>query len=487
MAYEKNSVRRNEFDLSHEHKLSLDMGWLVPCMVEEVLPGDTFLHKASALARVAPLAKPLMHRVELRMHSFFVPNRILWDQWENFITGETTTEDKPTQFVQAGDKLADHMGIPPTAGLEVDALPFRAYAMIYNEYYRDQDLQPEISLDNTELQRICWQKDYFTVARPKPQQGEAVPLGFQSGLAPVNGIGWTSASSNSGLSSFKETVGAQPSGAARGAATNQSGVFIAEDPDNTNRPFVHADLSGVEGGIAIDDLRRSMALQRFAEARMRFGHRYVDYLRYCGVNPSDGRLSRPEYLGGGKDTLNFSEVLATADGTSTNVGDLYGHGIGMGNSGLYRKYFEEHGWVITLISARPKTVYSEALPKKFLRTDPMDYHQRELEVMPWQEVRQNEVHKNGDPNTIFGYVPRYEEYRHSTSQVSGTLRGGTENDWHMAREFSTPPSLNGSFVECTPTERIYSDASMPDLIVNVMHSLRARRGIGQTASMGMDL
>lgn len=457
---------RSQFNLSHEHKLNCDMGQLVPVLCNEVLPGDTYIHSASALARVAPLAKPLMHRVELRMHTFYVPNRILWDGWEDFITGEDPAAVKPTvtQTDTVGNAL-DHMGVPPIDGLEVDEMPLKAYNMIWNQYYRDQDLQTERADNDRTLARCAWQKDYFTVARPSPQQGDPEPI-------PITGTG-----------RIIHTAGVLPEDT--DLALRQSGdLYYAHDPVQGNDAMiVNLDTSSIQ----IDDLRRSIALQRFAEARMRFGSRYVDYLRYIGVNPSDGRLDRPEYLGGGKQTLSFSEVLSTAQVPDVNVGDMYGHGIGMGKGNRYRKMFEEHGWVLTLLSVRPKTVYQQALPRKFNRPTAMDYWQRELEVLPWQEVTQQEVDANGDPATVFGYVPRYEEYRHGVSQVSGTLRGGTEEDWHMARDFATPPTLNGSFVECTPTDRIYQDANMPEIIVNVMHNLRCASFVGETASMGMDL
>lgn len=463
---------RNEFDLSHEHKLTTDMGYLVPCFVEEVLPGDTFIHSTSALVRIAPLANPLMHRVELRLHHWYVPNRILWAGWEDFITGKDDVTPKPsiTLPASAGDKaLVDHMGVYPLTGLEIDALPVRAYNLIYNEFYRDQDLQTERTTDQLGLARICWQKDYFTIARPQPQQGDAesipVSLGSLTVRTPdVAGVTVTSMLTTAGAGNVHLPASA--------------GGTLAE---RTLRAYASNGDGDLQ--IAIDDFRRSMALQKFAEARMRYGSRFVDYLRYLGVNPRDGRLDRPEYLGGGKEVLSFSEVLATAEGSSTDVGDMFGHGIGMGRSNTYRKMFEEHGWVLTLLSIRPKTVYQQALPRKFTRVTAMDYWQKELEVLPWQEVNQREVDANGDPATVFGYVPRFEEYRHGVSHVSGTFRQGTEEDWHLGREFASPPTLNSSFVECTPSDRVYQDTAMPECIVNTMHNIKARRLVAQKAGM----
>ncbi|AXL14852.1 major capsid protein [Microviridae sp.] len=467
-------MKRNMFNLSHEHKTSVDMGLLIPVMCEEVLPGDTFSHSATALSRVAPLQNPLMHRVELRLHTFYVPNRILWSGWEDFITGKDDVTPKPIiTTTGTGSKLLDHLGIPPTiAGLEIDAMPVQAYNLIWNEFYRDQDLQTDRDPLDVSLANCAWQKDYFTIARPQPQQGEpeAIPITGSDAQVNIKGANYTP-----GVDSVIRAGNVSPEGTQPANAWNAT--------DGTSQLVTALGT----GEIAIDDLRRALALQRFAEARMRFGSRYIDYLRYMGVNPTDGRLDRPEYLGGGKQTLSFSEVLATAETTEANVGDMYGHGIAMGKQNHYRKMFEEHGWCITLLSARPKTVYANQLPRKFTRTAAMDYYQKELEVLPWQEVNQREVDAAGDPAQVFGYVPRFEEYRHGVSQVSATLREGTEVDWTMARIFDTPPTLNSSFIECTPTDRIYQDANMPDLIVNVQHNLKAARIVGATATMGTKL
>ena len=471
-------MTRNAFNLSFEHKTSVDMGELVPVQCCEVLPGDTFRQRLSALTRVAPLAHPLMHRVELRMHSFYVPNRILWDGWEDFITGVDDETPKPVfTMTGSGERVWDYLGVPPTPDLEVDALPLQAYNMIWNEFYRDQHLQEKRDLLDASVARCTWQRDYFTVCRPQPQIGDPVPIPFASGTVPVQVDDSAVVTNNLSI-----MVGGTQT--LMDSSVNTLALGTSGGPP---QGLFQVDLSNSTTGINIDDLRRSIGLQRFAEARMRFGERYVDYLRYIGVNPSDGRLDRPEYLGGGKEVLSFSEVLATAETTDANVGDLYGHGIGMGRTNGFTKMFEEHGWLITMLSARPKTVYQDSVPKQFIRKTWDDYWQRELEVLPWQEVSQLEVHKDGDANTVFGYAPRYEEYRHGHSRVSNSLRGGSENDWHMGREFATPPTLNGSFVECTPTERVYQDSNMPDLVINVMADINARRFVGATASMGQDL
>lgn len=468
-------MSRSMFNLSNEHKLSLDLGYLVPVFAEEVLPGDTFIHSSSALARVAPLVNPVMHRVELRLHHFYVPNRIIWDGWEGFITGRDDTVAPVVTNAPVTD-LTDHLGVDPDYIGDVNALPVYAYNLIWNEFYRDQDLQTERAEDDMTLARICWEKDYLTVARPSPQQGTPldIPLSGQ-GTIPVRNLYRADSDTGTAMSAIDPGDSYPDPG-------RTTGVRILGYKYGGGAPM--ADFSDATGGIDINDLRRSMALQRIAEARAMYGSRYIDYLRFLGINPSDGRLDRPEYLGGGKQIINFSEVLATAEGTSTEVGDMFGHGIVATRSRRYRKMFEEHGWVLTLMSARPKTVYQDGVPRRFLRSEAMDYWQKELEILPWQEIKTAEVHPSGNVTDVFGYVPRYEEYRFSPSFVSGTFRKGTEEDWHYARKFASLPLLNGSFVECTPTDRVYSDANMPELLCNVRNSVLAKRLVRGTAQIG---
>lgn len=479
--------RRSEFDLSHEHKLSLDMGYLVPICCQEVLPGDTFLGYTSLLARIAPLVAPTMHNVSIRVHHWYVPNRLVMSDWEDFITGADDTVTMPT--VSPADAteaaLLDHMGAYPDTTLTYNALPVRAYNMIWNNYYRDQDLGTPRTTDQLGLARIAWEKDYFTTCRSAPQQGDAVDVGFSAGEAPVRGIGVRSPGAAGAHTDVRTTWPVSGGAMTLTGWKNSPDDFVIEQ-DGSKPGFakIVADLTAMTGGININDLRQSLALQRFAEARMRYGERYVDYLKFLGVNPSDGRLDRPEYIGGGQQTVNFSEVLVTAEGASTTVGDLYGHGIAGLKSRRYRKMFEEHGIFLSLLSVRPRTVYQQAMPKMFTRTDPMDYWQKELEVMPWQPVSETEVYAMGNAANVFGYAPRYNEYRHQQSFVSGTFRQGTEEDWHLAREFASAPTLNESFVTCTPSDRIYSDTAMPEVLVTAFNNIRARRLVRQGASLG---
>ena len=479
-------LRRFAHDLSFQHTTSGELGLLLPIAAVDVLPGDTFIHGLSLLARVAPLARPVMQQVDIRVHNFYVPNRLLWDDWEDFITGNVDEHTYPTYTpASSGDTvLYDRMGVEPVTGVAFDALPIRAYNMIWNQWFRDQDLATERLEGDLTLANISWGKDYFTTARAVPQQGAAVSVGFSSGEVPVTGIGVRAAATwNDSATDMRETDGSGNVTYASAQDDASGMIRVEEDPNNADHPNIRADLSQATGGIDINELRTAIATQRIAEARSMFGSRYVDYLRFYGVNPSDGRLDRPEYLGGGRQQLSFSEVLATAEGTSTAVGDLFGHGIAAMRQKPWRKMFEEHGWMLSLMSVRPKAIYQNGIPRRFSRTQPSDFWHRELEILPWQSIPETELFGAGNAATVFGYTPRYDEYRELPCYVSGTVRGGTEEDFTLAREFASAPTLNESFVTCTPSDRIYSDPSMPELIVTVNHRLPARRLVAKNARL----
>lgn len=484
---------RGMHTLTHEHKLSCNMGQLVPLATVEILPGDTFNMGTSLLARVAPLVSPVMHDVEIRVHNWFVPNRIVDPTWDTFITGEDDTARDTISIPSDPDEYAllDHMGIPQQTSEDILCHPVRGYNKIWNEFYRDQDLSAERTEDQLGLANICWEKDYFTTARATPQQGTAVGIDFSGGQANVKGLASGTGTDGSGT----ETGGASVSYTNAMVSPNFSAIGSATDTKlkvnmaGATEPDIYADLSSVTGAIDINDLRTALALQSFAEVRSRFGERYADYLRYLGVNPGDSRLQRPEYLGGGQQRINFSEVLATAEGTSTDVGDLFGHGIAGLRARRWRRRFQEHGWLHCLLSVRPKTLYTTGIPRKFQRLTNMDWWQPELEVLPWQDMLKKEIYAaSAAPNDVFGYVPRYDEYRHEFSYVSGSFRPGqTEETFHMSREFASEPSLNESFVTCTPTDRIYSDNTMPELLINSQHMIRAARLVRSNARFGVGL
>lgn len=509
-------MKRSKHSLSHYKLLSCNMGELIPTSCIEVLPGDTIQQTSRALVRVTPLLAPMMHPVHIRVHHWYVPTRLIWDGFEDFITGGPdgdNSDESPykrwtSPYVEQGT-LADYFGIPINTPLgsggtymEASALPFRAYNLIWNEWYRDQDLQTPLVIDKnqgldsltpTTLQAPAWEKDYFTTARPWPQKGPdiTIPVALQ-GQAPVSGIGTGSAAnSTAGPLAAKTPIGGDSFANYYGGAGSTLYLDATGTPNAS--PAVYAELGQAlaQGNITIEDLRRSLALQHFEEARGMYGSRYTEYLRYYGVRSSDARLQRPEYLGGGRQTLQISEVLQTApteDGDDTvGVGNLKGHGIAALRTNRYRRFFEEHGYVISLMSVMPRTMYTQGLPRMWTRRTKEDYYMKELEKIGQQELLNKEIYAAGaNPQGVFGYQDRYDEYRRTENTVSGEFRTSTLNFWHMAREFSGAPALNAAFVKANPTTRPYAVKTNDQLWIMMQHGIVARRLVTANTKPGLN-
>jgi hypothetical protein len=451
--------KRNLFDMSYEKKLSCNMGELVPFMCQEILPGDKFNVSDEMLVRLAPMIAPMMHRVNIYKHYFFVPNRLTWDNWQNFITGGpdgTLAYNHPLMPLTEATKanwgvgsLADFLGIPvPQTGtlantVNVNALPFRAYQTIWNEYYRDQTLQTAATVNHTDgmetgagltdawvLRKRCWEKDYFTSSLPWTQRGAAVSLPntplfrnppvFTSGADPGTGIAI-------------QTIAGNPWG------IKPAGGGQVTKIDN---------ITGID--ISIINLRRATRLQTWLEKNAVAGSRYIEQLLvHWGVKSSDARLQRPEYLGGGKQPVVISEVVSMVKEATNPQGTLAGHGISAGAGAGFSRYFEEHGWVIGIMSVMPRTAYQQGLPKQFIKGDKFDYAWPELAHIGEQAVLNQELYTEWittDHNVeTFGYMPRYSEYKFNNSTVHGDFKT-TLNFWHMGRIFSSLPALNAAFV-----------------------------------------
>lgn len=494
-------MKRSKFSLSHTKLLSCDLGELIPLTWFEVLPGDTLQHATNCLLRAAPLLAPVMHRVDVRIHHFYVPYRLLWDGFEDFITGGPDGEDATSwpvrnyndQVTTAGD-LADYLGLPPGSypsgtSFTVSELPFRAYNFIWNEYYRDQDLQTEAAFSTNSgnttgstsyvLRKVCWEKDYLTSARPWEQKGPSItiPLGT---TAPVVGKDEDILLYNLN-NATQRVMTTENSAGGRVSLASQPGA--SGDARFGATTGLETDLTGASA-VTINVLREALALQRFEEARARFGSRYTEYLRYLGVRSSDARLQRPEYLGGGRQSIQFSEVLqtgVTTSGNSLGVGTLRGHGIAGVRSNRYRRFIEEHGLVMSLMSVRPKTIYNNGIHRSWLRQVKEDVWQKELETIGQQMVMNAEAYGiDADPRGQFGFQDRYDEYRRMESSVAGEFRTSTLNFWHFARDFSSGPALNSTFVECEPTERTFAVPSQDVLYVMANHSIQARRLVSAT-------
>lgn len=497
-------MKRNLFSLSHKVNLSCDQGRLVPIGLTEVLPGDIFRHGTSLLIRLAPMLAPVFSQLNVTLFQFYVPTRIVWDDFEKFITGgEDGTDASVHPYISfptgvAVGSLGDYLGIPPgvnnvggtgaTGG--VSAIPFRAYAAIFNEWIRDQDLDNELPISrasgqdtttSTTLQNIRWEKDYFTAARPFEQKGPSVtiPIGQR---APVLGIaGAPNTLYTQSPATFEQSDGTNALGSNWSFPIDNTGpAFVVQGNNTTKVPDIYANLAAVTG-IPITELRLANALQRFMELRGHRGSRYVEYLLSSfGVRSSDSRLQRPELLSRSKQVVQISEVLATAEGTNTDVGDLKGHGIGAMRSNRYMRMFEEHGYVITLMAVQPKTFYPQGLHRTWSRRDKYDYFQPETQFIGDQEILQKELYAaSGTPNATFGWTPRYEEYRGQMNRIAGEFRTSLLDFWHQARIFTSDPALNSAFVTSNPTERIFAVPSQDVLYVTANHSLQARRKVAR--------
>lgn len=438
------------------------MGELVPVCAFETLPGDTVEISNSALIRVTPLNTPVMHPVMVRFHSYFVPNRILDPEdrsflWEDFITGGedglyVTPPPKASAATVTEGQIADYLGITPGTNREYNTFLPKAYAKIYNEVYRDQQLQPKIDIDTytgqAEPLKVAWGRDYFTAARPEPQLGEDVTLA----------VG-TKAEVKADATDSQYVSVIDSNGDQKYLQTDATGAYIAPGAfggvDN-----LYADLSEA-GVINVNDMRRVFALQRYKEARNLYGARFVEYLRYLGISSSDARLQRPEYIGGGKGLISFSEILSTDSGGTDPVGTMKGHGITAVGTRKARYFCEEHGHVITVMSARPKNIYMNSQHRMFNRTTKEEYWQKELQQIGQQPIYNRELYADhSDPTGIHGWTDRYGDFKHVPSTVAGEFRS-TLNTWHLGRDFGADTALNSSFIECNPNDRIYADTS-PD-------------------------
>lgn len=493
--------KRAKFNLSNFHNCTFKMGYLYPVNLTEVLPGDSIQLSTSVFLRLAPMVVPVMHPVYMHLSNFFVPSRILWDGFEDFITGgpdgtDTSVLPKVTLNVTNSPvgSLADAFGIPvqmlkDAKTFSVNSLPFIAYYMIWNEYFRDQDLNEAIDLStitgapsSLSLLRPSWAKDYFTTARPWPQKGPdvSVPVNLTDAGDPTIQIVPT------GHPTFKSILELSRSGKvsstnasslrltepglvnANGPVTTDTFKFDALEPQDINANYLQWDDTGLGikytsgnpefGSVNINDLREAFALQRFEEHRSMFGSRYEDLLRYLGVRPQDARLQLPEYLGGFSAPVQFSEVLQTSsDAERSGVGDMYGHGIGATKGRRIRRFIPEHGYVMSLLTVRPIPVYSQGLERLWSKENRFDFWQKEYEHIGQQEIRNSEVYADGDTaqdKATFGYQNRYDEYRRGVNIITGEFR--TNQDyWTMARIFASRPTLNGDFVSCMPTDRIF--------------------------------
>lgn len=523
-------VDRSTFDMSHPWKGTMDTNQIVPTLVMEVLPGDTFDIKTTAFLRLATPIKPIMDNLTADIHYFFVPNRLVWDNWQFFmgerknVTDDPTTKSIPELTVDlniknlsdtAGGRLADFFGLPMVDGpntqkieLRVNALPFRAYSLIYNDWYRNENLINEVDIprgDGPDPEQSAYAQirqrhkkaDYFTRALPWPQKGDPVflPLGTQAPVLPNNNPWW-----------FQGTTNSENLNLVRDANDPQEVAYVKEVGGTLQSgegiiPLMYADLQQATAAT-INDIRTAFQIQRLLERDARGGTRYIEIiLSHFNVQSPDARLQRPEYLGGGNGRITVNPVAATAtaqakveaDDVQVPQGNLAGVGTGL-VKGRFKHSFTEHGYIFSMVSARADLTYQRGLDRIWTRKTRYDFYWPALSHLGEQTILNKEIfhdHTADDSvnDGIWGYQERYAEYRYQPGRITGKFRSADPQSldvWHLSQDINTLPGLNIFFVtDVPPIARVSAVTEEPHLLADVWHDIKATRPMPVYAVPGM--
>ena len=498
--------KRHNFDLSHEHKLTCDMGELLPVCAMLTLPGDYFKISARAVVRFQPMFAPIMHDVSMKMWYFYVPIRLLGEKmgfdFETFINGGVTGNEtvvlprwNPTDTAEGS--LWDYFGFPtgvnPSDDTLSDGSTFYAkpldflrssYNLIFNEYFRDQNVDDELELDSEVVQNVRWKKDYFTSALPWTQRGTApaMPISISGSVSPSVVFSGSSKSNvvtvsqpvnlavNNGLQITAGTSGGSATGSVTGKVTVNGSSFEATSFD-------------------VNDVRLAFQIQKWMERNARSGSRYTEYLRsHFGVAPADDRLQRPEYIGGSTAPIVVSEVLQTSqtDSGGTAQGNMAGHGIAAGSGKIGNYFSKEFGVIIGLMAIVPKPAYQNGINRQWLMQSRYDWYVPEFANLGEQEVFNEEIYAQASAGNggVFGFQERFNELRYMPSTVHGQMRS-TLDYWHLGRIFEDLPNLNTDFLTCAPSKRIFAVQDEDSVIVDYGNLISAARPLPVRSDPGL--
>ncbi|QCQ84903.1 major capsid protein [Blackfly microvirus SF02] len=510
----KAEIPRSSFDRSNSHKTSFDAGYLIPVFHDEVIPGDTCNLNMTGFCRLSTPLRPFMDNVFLNSFFFFVPMRLLWTNAYKFFGGQDNPGDStsftiPQIVAPAGgyteQSLYDYFELPTkVAGFTHSALYLRAYNLIWNEWFRDQNLQtslPKNMGDGPDPVSHYWlqfrgkRHDYFTGSLPWPQKGPGVTIPLGS-TAPIKGlrIGSNSTAATNpavsliGVSSIYDQAAGPPPGWIANSGTQSLYVEAqsAAIPSAANRPQIFADLSAATAST-VNQLRQAFQLQKLQERDARGGTRYTEIVQaHFNVTSPDARLQRPEYLGGGQGMVNVHQVAQTSATVAgqTPQASLAAYGTSTVTGHGFSKSFTEHGIIIGLISVRADINYQQGLNRRWSRSTKYDYYWPALSMIGEQAVLNQEIYCQGTAGgtadaAVFGYNERYAEYRYKPSVVTGKLRSNSAtplDTWHLAQNFASLPALNASFiVDNPPIARVVAVPSEPNFIGDFWFATRWAR------------
>lgn len=543
---------RSVFNLSYKKEFDCDFGQLIPVMCDEISPGMHWKINTLTKIRLMPLNAPVFGDIKASLHYFFIPYRLLWDNsktdnWEEFITGgdyepgkfdtdDGLTDIEPPRWTSPNTSLYslwDYMGFPVGLSPKPEALlplsfPKRGYNLTFNEFYRDEDLQEEVDLDDDNILLRNRKKDYFNSARPWQQKGNPIAL-------PVNTTGKVvfDTANNQSLYALTENY-AYVDGIKLPMSLIKEGAYSV-DPDEIFKIGETGNLVGNTSGIGFNnvgtrtisgsnlnteilgfttqnaigsllnqfnrldavttsftvaDMRMAFQLQKWMERNARTGNRYIEYLKSnFAVSPKDERLQRPEYIGGSVFNVLISEVLQTSESTDTSVqGNMTGHGIGAGKSHIGSYYATEYGMILGLLSIMPSQSYMQGVNRQWLRKTRYDFYNPVFANLSEQKILKGEVYYTGTSadEIGFGFQGMYDELRYKPNLVCGALRTDLF-DWTMARKFDSAPELNEAFIEQSPEDmnHIFIEQTRPKILVQHLNNIRAVQPMPYHAQPGL--